>query len=365
MENNRIFVKTLFFNEKCQNLTIFYVPEGSHYKNIRKVIINASDYDISGLLRDYLEYDAFDNEIIDLEHYQRSESTLKLIEKLSSDDEDIETLSEIHKQVSHAAYNSSLDYIEEFIEKTKKLKNKDDIVEFIKHNNLPIIKGGKFLAYKFLHEYEEGRYVDDFTKKIKQDVGYVVEMPRTRVDPSKGVGCSSGLHVGNFDYLTNRVTDKVVFFVVVDPKDVVVVPEEDCGKVRVCRYHIVKKLDDESMDSIRSHTTKNFSESDREFLNEIYHFKIPEPKYVVDAITFEKRKIESKAKNNIKPKVKNKDVKEISTFVNEKRPNVGIQHETKVIRKVRSLRKKGLSLAKIQQEVGISERQVRKILGKV
>lgn len=68
---------------------------------------------------------------------------------------------------------------------------------------------------------------------IKQGIGSVVEHPRSKVhfDPSRA--CSNGLHCGTYAYASRY--GNVVLRVIVNPRDVVNVPNHD-HKVRVCRY---------------------------------------------------------------------------------------------------------------------------------
>jgi len=78
---------------------------------------------------------------------------------------------------------------------------------------------------------------------IKQKVGDVVEMPRTEVQFDPGVGCSTGLHVGTWDYASSFGRGATLE-VHVNPRDVVSIPS-DSGyqKMRVCRYTVVDTKD--------------------------------------------------------------------------------------------------------------------------
>lgn len=72
--------------------------------------------------------------------------------------------------------------------------------------------------------------------------GNTVEIARSKVAFDPGIGCSSGLHVGTFEYANSF--GSVVLEVHVNPRDVVSVPT-DCNaqKVRVCRYAVVDKIE--------------------------------------------------------------------------------------------------------------------------
>lgn len=84
-------------------------------------------------------------------------------------------------------------------------------------------------------------YVNDerYDGAIPNKVGSVVSMPRSRVQADPAVGCSTGLHVGTYDYASNWAHG-VLLTVKVDPRDVVSVPTECAAqKIRTCRYEIV------------------------------------------------------------------------------------------------------------------------------
>jgi len=80
---------------------------------------------------------------------------------------------------------------------------------------------------------------------IPQNVGDVVEMPRSSVQHDPSNGCSTGLHAGTYAY-ANGWARGALLEVHVDPRDVVSVPT-DCNhqKVRVCRYTVVGTVDAE------------------------------------------------------------------------------------------------------------------------
>lgn len=78
--------------------------------------------------------------------------------------------------------------------------------------------------------------------RIPNPVGAVVEMPRLSVNTDRGNGCSTGLHVGTFEYAAGF--GQRLLLVSVNPRDVVSVPR-DCGfqKMRVCRYTVLAAQD--------------------------------------------------------------------------------------------------------------------------
>lgn len=80
---------------------------------------------------------------------------------------------------------------------------------------------------------------------IPQDIGDIVEMPRSEVQHDPGTGCSTGLHVGTYEYAKD-FSYSVVLTAKVNPADVVSVPTDcDAAKMRVCRYKVVGVTDAE------------------------------------------------------------------------------------------------------------------------
>jgi len=111
-----------------------------------------------------------------------------------------------------------------------------ELYKFLSAEHLGITDSGTFLAYKAIRN----DWTDKHTGRFDNHVGNTLEMPRNAVDDNCSVGCSYGFHVGSLKYVEGfRYGNDRVVIVEVDPKDVVSVPLEDCGKVRVCRYKVV------------------------------------------------------------------------------------------------------------------------------
>lgn len=111
-----------------------------------------------------------------------------------------------------------------------------ELYGFLSNAGLGITDSGTFLAYKAIKE----NWTDKHTGRFDNHIGCTLEMPRNMVDDNCNNGCSHGFHVGSLKYVTSfaSASDHVII-VEVDPKDVVSVPTEDCGKVRVCKYRVV------------------------------------------------------------------------------------------------------------------------------
>jgi hypothetical protein len=73
---------------------------------------------------------------------------------------------------------------------------------------------------------------------LPNEVGSVIEIPRSMVDTNRGAACSVGLHVGDYSYASSFA--RRLLTVVVNPRDVVSVPSDsEDRKVRVARYTVI------------------------------------------------------------------------------------------------------------------------------
>jgi len=82
---------------------------------------------------------------------------------------------------------------------------------------------------------------DEVNGHVPQRVGDIVEMPRSAVAHDPAASCSTGLHVGTFDYAGRWAgSGGALLTVAVNPRDVVSVPTDAGGeKVRVSRYLVI------------------------------------------------------------------------------------------------------------------------------
>jgi hypothetical protein len=120
---------------------------------------------------------------------------------------------------------------------------REQLYNFLAHNNIPITEDGCFIAYKGVEVNEHGLLVDAHTKTFVNEPGRTVEMPREQVDDDPNVTCSHGLHVAAHDYAENFAS--VLISVKVDPENVVSVPVDyDGQKMRVCKYEVLEVISD-------------------------------------------------------------------------------------------------------------------------
>lgn len=91
-----------------------------------------------------------------------------------------------------------------------------------------------------LMEQEEQMFTDWHSKKFAIKLGTVVSMPRGECDNNPNNTCSSGLHVGAPQYVTDfyRHDDQFILAVLVNPMNVVAVPKDySYQKMRTCEYY--------------------------------------------------------------------------------------------------------------------------------
>jgi hypothetical protein len=158
--------------------------------------------------------------------------------------EDVSTLVNFYDKLVTNPNQESVEHLYKFIE-----ANQDN-----ESGAFTITPEGKFIAYKGVRSDGNGGYesttageaiVDDVLIQgyIPNKVGSVVEMRRDQVvfDPSNH--CSSGLHVGTFSYAKSFGRNGAMLKVLIDPRDVVSVPNDSKEKMRVCRYEVLEIVD--------------------------------------------------------------------------------------------------------------------------
>lgn len=113
-------------------------------------------------------------------------------------------------------------------------------------------KNGGFLStsegHAFVNDQEfghSGKHVP-----IPCKVGDVVTMPRHEVVDNPHAACAAGLHVGTQSY--SQKFGNVRIAVLINPRDVVSVPDREHEKMRVCRYYVLGPVDSEAVKSLLS-----------------------------------------------------------------------------------------------------------------
>lgn len=136
------------------------------------------------------------------------------------------------------------------------------------HKGLPITEDGMMVGYKGVRphtgdtikvkngELNEGDLVDIYTgKTFRNNVGDVCTMKRRQVCDDHTQGCSSGLHVGTYEYACEWAgSTGVVVLVKFNPKDIVSVPSDcNCQKMRVSEYEVVAIAREQLEEAVYEH----------------------------------------------------------------------------------------------------------------
>lgn len=145
-----------------------------------------------------------------------------------------------------------------FLEKSATNPNAESVEQLYNwldaNEGFTLTNDGMIVGYKGVAKNADGSLVSvhsgkaivdgaEITGQIPNYIGAVVEMPRSAVqfDPSRG--CSTGLHVGTYDYATGWAQGALLE-VIVNPRDVVSVPTEcSAQKMRCSRYEVVGTID--------------------------------------------------------------------------------------------------------------------------
>lgn len=129
--------------------------------------------------------------------------------------------------------------------------SREQLYDWLDAHDFAITEQGDIIAYKGVkYNDDEGRNYSTHAGSaivdgeiiegyIPNEIGSVVEMPRSEVTFDPSLSCHSGLHVGTRKY-ARIFAHPTILEVHVNPRDVVSVPTGASGeKVRVCRYIVV------------------------------------------------------------------------------------------------------------------------------
>lgn len=175
-----------------------------------------------------------------------------------------------------------------FLEKVQTNPNehsREQLYSWLEHHDFPIDSDGDIIAYKGVKVVDDGyrsisqgkAIVDgeEHSGAIPNNVGSVVEMPRSEVHHDPSTGCSRGLHAGSWDYASG-FAQGAVLTVKINPRDVVSVPTDcDWAKVRVCRYIVTGVTESEHTSAYWSSADDDYEEEDNEWGEEEYDNETP------------------------------------------------------------------------------------------
>jgi hypothetical protein len=126
-------------------------------------------------------------------------------------------------------------------------RSRRQLFTWLSERDMTITPDGQFIAYKGVRDDLGNTSIHSGTASVDGHehhghipnlVGSVITMPRNQVSDDKHDGCTSGLHVGTWEYA--HVFGRRTLIVSVNPRDVVSVPK-DCEfqKLRCCRYAVL------------------------------------------------------------------------------------------------------------------------------
>ncbi len=145
-----------------------------------------------------------------------------------------------------------------FYERLAQNPNQESVAQlysWLDSHSFTIAQNGYIIGYKGVQSDGNGGYRsvksgdavvngEPVSGQIPNNIGDVVEMPRSEVTFNPDVTCSYGLHVGTFEYASDWGRNGAVLKVLVDPRDVVSVPSDHNGqKLRTCRYTVLDVID--------------------------------------------------------------------------------------------------------------------------
>lgn len=138
----------------------------------------------------------------------------------------------------------NLDYFKLFIIKLLKNESTHELpyfLEYLASQKFIINEDGNIIGYKAVQK----SLLDKHSSTIRNDVGATITMARDKVTQNRNEPCSAGLHVGNLRYIEGYWSkgSDTLLAVEIQPEDLVSVPGKNEGKIRVCRYKVLCKID--------------------------------------------------------------------------------------------------------------------------
>lgn len=139
--------------------------------------------------------------------------------------------------------------------------SREQLYTWLIDRDFAIYEDGDILGYKGVRQTDgklvsihSGQAIVDGTVVkgyIPNEIGSIIEMPRDEVTFDPSVGCHNGLHVGNYSY-AEGFAQGALLEVKVNPRDVVSVPSDSYfQKMRVCRYTVIKVIDQQVTTALR------------------------------------------------------------------------------------------------------------------
>lgn len=152
-------------------------------------------------------------------------------------------------------------------------RSRDQLFQWTQAKDMTVDPDGYLIGYKsvtadMLSHTSGTALVNgvETTGRIPNLIGTVISMPRSEVQDDPTIGCSTGLHVGSWNYARSfGGHGSVILEVRVDPSDVVSVPT-DCGfqKLRCSEYEVIA-IHDSNVDDLTNYEPESSWSADDAF----------------------------------------------------------------------------------------------------
>lgn len=136
----------------------------------------------------------------------------------------------------------------ERLQKNPSFRSVNQLWDFLKHEGIPLLEDGCFLAYKSVRS----DYMDHHSGQWSNKPGTTNQMPRNEISDDPKVECHEGFHVGALGYASSfgGSSSKRIIVCKIDPEDVVCVPYDSSQqKMRVCKYTVIGNHNDQALPS--------------------------------------------------------------------------------------------------------------------
>lgn len=121
---------------------------------------------------------------------------------------------------------------------------KDQLVRFLDQGGFPILDDGRFIAYKGVRKTEDPKmFASCHDKDFLYELETKIRIPRPACNLNPRETCAAGLHVGTHSYAKSY--GDTLMEVIVDPIDVIAVPDGEPYKLRACALTVWKTSEHE------------------------------------------------------------------------------------------------------------------------
>lgn len=168
------------------------------------------------------------------------------------------------------AYGSLVAFLEKLYQNPSEA-SRIALYDFLVRYDITILPDGDFIVYKGVQTNGKSVYsgygiVDGKVfenAQLQNNVGSIVEIPRSMVDANNEHGCSTGLHAGSYEY-ARGYSRGLLLTVKVNPRDVVSVPDHcTYQKIRVSRYVVLSHTEVKLPEMTRAFNEENDWADDR------------------------------------------------------------------------------------------------------